>query len=123
MTDINIRIGKLESEIGSLSERLEKFNPYHDPSSGRFSSATGGMGSAISGPGRGRIAGSVAMFDKSHKQVSGHLKSLAKKHPESREAIGQIQSKLSRVKEHVHAGQFSKARPMLATIQRSIKGL
>jgi len=39
---IGIRIGRLEARIDSLVTRVKKFNPYHDPRTGRFTSAGGG---------------------------------------------------------------------------------
>ena len=44
-----LRLGRLAAGVGALSNRLEKYNKYHESSSGRFSSGSGGGSAPFGG--------------------------------------------------------------------------
>jgi len=44
MESLALRIGKLEVQVDALKARVEKFNPCHESSTGRFCSTKGGAG-------------------------------------------------------------------------------
>lgn len=57
MSNTAFRLGRLAAGVRELVSRVEKFNPNHDPSTGRFTSGSSGTGGGTGGSvGQGKIS-------------------------------------------------------------------